>query len=152
MGVALARTARPERWLIAPIALLGAFPLAASVLPQAAAHGLRSAPIPWASGGLGIAVAAVAGIALALWLNSRAFAPTVLLAAAGFVWLEIAIFPALDAGASARTLWSASHPDCAPVLPRGMLWGLYYYSGRRLPDCAIVDKNAVPLDGSPQAH
>ena len=85
-------------------------------------------------------------------LRARALIAPILLAAAGFIWIEIALFPALDQAASARILWAASHPDCAPVLPRGMLWGLYYYSGKRLPNCAIVDKNAVPLNGSPQTH
>jgi hypothetical protein len=153
MGVGLARTGRPERWLIAPVALLGALPLAASILPDAAAQGLlHSGRISWMTAAVGIAVTAAAGVALAFWLRLRAFALAVLMAAAGYVWVEIGIFPALDRAASARTLWAASHPDCGPVLPRGMLWGLYYYSGKRLPDCAIVDKNAVNSDASPQTH
>ncbi len=153
MGLALTRTARPERWLIAPVALLGALPLAASVLPEAAAQGLlHSARIPWITGAMGIGVAALAGVALAFWLRSRFFVVAVFLAAAGLIWLEVGIFPALDTAASARTLWSASHPDCAPAEPRGMLWGLYYYSGKRLPNCAIVDKNAVNSHASPQTH
>jgi hypothetical protein len=138
--------------LVAPVALLGALPVAVSVLPEAAAHGLQFARIPWMTGALGVAVAALVGVIVSLGLRSRAFAVAVFLAAAGFMWVEIGVFPALDMAASARALWSSNHPDCAPVLPRGMLWGLYYYSGRRLPDCAIVDKNAVPLDRSPQAH
>ena len=153
MGGALGRTARPERWLIAPVALLGALPLATSVLPEAASQGLmHSGRIPWITGAAGMAVAAGVGVALAFWVRSRAFAVAVLLTAAGFVWVETGIFPALDRAASARTLWSANHPGCGPVLPRGMLWGLYYYSGKRLPDCAIVDKNAVKSDRSPQTH
>jgi 4-amino-4-deoxy-L-arabinose transferase-like glycosyltransferase len=143
MGIGLARAARPERWLIAPIALLGALPLAASALPNAMAHGLRTTPIAWTSGAAGLAVAASAGIAAAFRLPSRAFQMAILLTAAGFVWLEIDLFPAMDKAASSRTIWSASHPECAPEMPRNLLYSLYYYSGKRIPDCVIVDKNAA---------
>jgi 4-amino-4-deoxy-L-arabinose transferase-like glycosyltransferase len=150
MAVGLARATRRERWLIAPIAMLGGLPVAASILPEVAAH--RAAQIPWAYGALDLAVAAAVGAAIAFWLRPRAFALTIVLAAGGLLCLEIAVFPVLDQAASARPLWAASHPDCAPVVPRGMPYGLYYYSGKKLPDCAIVDKNAAPLPGNQQRH
>jgi 4-amino-4-deoxy-L-arabinose transferase-like glycosyltransferase len=143
-GLAMARTERRERWLIAPVALLGTLPIAAVILPEAEAHHLRTAQIPWISGALGIAVAAAIGVAIAKWFRSRAFPLAVLLAAAGFVLLEIDVFPALDKVGSARSLWIARHPDCAPELPRGMPYSLNYYAERALPGCAIVDKNAAP--------
>jgi 4-amino-4-deoxy-L-arabinose transferase-like glycosyltransferase len=151
MGVALTRAARKERWLIASIALLGTLPLAASILPEAMVHGLRTTRIPWASG-LPSLAAAAAGVGTMYWLRSRAFQVAILLAAAGFIWAEIDLFPSLDRTASARTLWSANHPDCAPLLARNMLYGLYYYAGKRLPDCAIVDKNANQSSGTGQAQ
>jgi len=151
-GLGLARSFRRERWLIAPTALLGTLPLAGSVFPEIAAHGLRISQIPWSSVALGLAIGAVVGGAIALWLRSRAFVVAVVLSAAAFLSLEIELFPALDKTASARTLWSSSHPGCAPVLARGMLYGLYYYSGKQLPDCAIVDKNAGPFRGDAQTH
>jgi 4-amino-4-deoxy-L-arabinose transferase-like glycosyltransferase len=150
LGIALAGTARRERWLIAPIGLLGALPLAASVVPESVAHGLRAAQIPWMIGVAGLAVLLVIGGVFAVWQPTRTFWAAVFLASAGFFQLEMDLFPALDRVGSARPLWSASHPECAPILPRGMLYGLYYYSEKALPDCAIVDKNATPLNGSKQ--
>ena len=47
MGVALANSSHRERWLIAPIGVLGALPVAISILPASAAHGLHTATIPW---------------------------------------------------------------------------------------------------------
>jgi 4-amino-4-deoxy-L-arabinose transferase-like glycosyltransferase len=153
-SIALCRAAHRERWLIAPIAMLGVLPAARTILPEAAAHGLRAAQIPWPSIALGLAAGAALGAILAAWplLRARALIAPILLAAAGFIWIEIELFPVLDKAASARTLWAASHPDCAPVLPRGMPYGLYYYSEKRLPDCAIVDKNATPVTGNEQKH
>jgi 4-amino-4-deoxy-L-arabinose transferase-like glycosyltransferase len=150
MAVGLARATHRERWLIAPIAMLGGLPVAASVLPEVAAH--RAAQIPWASGALDLTVAAAVGAAIAFWLRPRAFALAIVLAAGGLLCLEIAVFPGLDQAASARTLWAASHPECAPVLPRGMPYGLYYYSEKHLPDCGIVDKNVTPFSGNEQRH
>jgi hypothetical protein len=144
MGIALAHSPRPERWMLAPVALLGALPVAASILPDVMEHGLRATPIPWLSGLAGLAIATAVGVALAFWLRSRAIPVAVLLAAAAFLWGEAAVFPVLDKAASARSLWSSSHPDCAPVLARQLRYGLEYYSGKALPDCGIVDKNAKP--------
>jgi len=145
MAAALARSRHPERWLIGPVALLGILPLAVSVVPDAVARGLSHTSIAWNLGVIGITVAAAIGIAMALWLRSRALTVAVLLAAGGFFLAEAEIFPALDKTASARALWSSSHPDCAPVLARGVLYSLYYYSDKELPDCAIVDKKALTV-------
>jgi 4-amino-4-deoxy-L-arabinose transferase-like glycosyltransferase len=150
LGLGLARSPSRERWLIAPIALLGALPLAVSVLPEIAVHGLKATTIPWTEGALGLAAATAIAGAAAFWLRSRAFPLAVALAAGGLIWAESDLFPALDKAASARTLWSSTHPECAPVLARRMLYGLYYYSGKQLPDCAIVDKNAGPTGGNAQ--
>ncbi len=130
-GVALAGANRRERWLIAPMAMLGVLPAARSIVPDAVAHTLKAAPIPWPSIALGLAAGAALGAALAFWplLRARGFPiAAISLAAAGFIWIEITLLPALDQAGSARTLWAANHPDCAPVLSRGMLYGLYYYS------------------------
>jgi 4-amino-4-deoxy-L-arabinose transferase-like glycosyltransferase len=152
MGVALAATTNRDRWLIAPIALLGAFPLAISIVPHAVATSLHSTPIPWISGVLGLAAATAIGTACAVWLRTRAFSAAIFLAAIGFFLTEIEVFPALDQAASARPLWNASHPECAPFLSRGRLYGLYYYSDKKLPDCAIVDKKAEPINAGQLTH
>ena len=148
------RAGHRERWLIAPIAMLGVLPAARSILPEAVAHGLKGAPIPWPSIALGLAAGALLGVILAAWplLRNRALIAPIVLAAAGFIWIEIAVFPALDQAGSARTLWAASHPDCVPAPSRGMRYSLSYYSEKQLPYCAIVDKNATPFSGNEQRH
>jgi len=152
MGVALAQSSLRERWLIAPIALLGVLPIAASVSPGLLAHSLRAAQIPWGYGAVGLVGGAVVGSIVAWRMRSHAFSLVFALAAAAFFWVETALFPALDEAASPRSLWSASHPECTPVLSRGPRYGLYYYSEKVLPDCAIVDKNANPSGGTGPTH
>jgi hypothetical protein len=97
---------------------------------------------------MGLLSGLAVGAAIALEWRSRSFPPVVMVAAAVFLWVEIGIFPLLDKAGSGRSVWIADHPSCAPVLPRNLLYGLYYYSGKPLPNCAIVDKNANPLYGS----
>jgi hypothetical protein len=66
-----------------------------------------------------------------------------LLACAGFQWFEMAAFPGFDAVVSARPLWLAGQLQCAPQSNRSTLYGLYYYSyyysGKRIPNCAVPD-------------
>jgi 4-amino-4-deoxy-L-arabinose transferase-like glycosyltransferase len=139
MGCALARAPRPGLALIVPVALLGVLPLLAQSAPVALARGLRFAQLPWTQIAIAFAAAAAAGIGLALTARARAVPVAVLLAAGIFFWFQRAAFPAFDLAASARPLWLSSHPACAPALPRGVLYGLYYYAERRLPDCTLLD-------------
>jgi 4-amino-4-deoxy-L-arabinose transferase-like glycosyltransferase len=148
IGAGLAASPRPERWLMAPVILLGAFPFAAAIVPKAAADGLSAAPPNWPLAFSGLAVAAVIACVLAFGLRSFALPAAFLLVAGGFFWLETGIFPQLDRAASARPLWLEKHPSCAPVLGRSMLYGLYYYSEKKLPACVIVDKNELPAGGA----
>jgi 4-amino-4-deoxy-L-arabinose transferase-like glycosyltransferase len=147
MGAGLAASPRPERWLVVPVILLGALPFAAALIPKAAADGLSAAPPNWPLALSGLAIAAVIASILVFGLRSLAVPAAFLLAAGGFFWLETGIFPQLDRAATARPLWLETHPSCAPVLARPMLYGLYYYSKRELPPCAIVDKNVSPAGG-----
>ena len=142
LGAGLAASPRPERWLIAPIILLGALPFAAAIVPKAAADGLSAAPLNWQLAFTGLAIAAAIASILVFGLRSLAVPAAFLLAAGGFFWLETDIFPQLDHAATARPLWLEKHPSCAPVLARSMLYGLYYYSEKEIPSCVIVDKNA----------
>lgn len=143
MGLALARRPRLEPWLVASLGLMGALSTAVAVSPRAIDH-IRAAQIPWPPVFLGLAAAASLGAVLAFRFRARAFPAAILLVALGFLWLQARLFPVLDQAGSARSLWLASHPVCAPALPRGMSYSLYYYSGKLLPDCGIVDKNAIP--------
>lgn len=142
LGVTLARMKSNERWMIAPIGLLGALVAVAALTPESVAH-LRAAVIPWQTTAEGVALAALAGAAISRWGRDLALPIAVVLAAAGFLWVEMDLFPVLDAAESARSLWISGQPACAPVLPRGMSYSLYYYAGKALPDCGIVDKKAI---------
>jgi 4-amino-4-deoxy-L-arabinose transferase-like glycosyltransferase len=148
IGGGLAASPRAERWLIAPVISLGALPFAAAIVPQAAADGLSAASLDWRLAFGGLAAAVLAAAILAFGFRKFALPAVFLLAAAGFFALETDVFPKLDRAATARPLWRETHPACAPVLARSMLYGLYYYSEKELPSCGIVDKNELPAGGA----
>jgi 4-amino-4-deoxy-L-arabinose transferase-like glycosyltransferase len=126
MGIGLARAERPGAALIAPVVLLGALPLISGVAPGVVAHGIRSARIPWEGAIIWIIAAGIVGGILALTAQRYAFGIAAALAGIGFLWFQLAAFPEFDAVVSARPLWIASHPQCAPPLTRSALFGLYY--------------------------
>lgn len=140
MAIGLARAARPERAMIAPMALLGLLPLAAQVVPKALASGLRAAEIGWTMG-IWVGIAAVAACVLSLAKSGRRYGVPVALFAAGlaFLWFEFATFPAIDIAATARPLWISQRPTCAPLKPRLLNYGLSYYAGKSLPECQVLD-------------
>jgi 4-amino-4-deoxy-L-arabinose transferase-like glycosyltransferase len=140
MGLGLARSARPERWMLAPFVLLGVIPAASRVLPIALASGIRTATIPWGMIGTGCAICAAAGLLLIFAFPRRAATAAFTLAASGLLWLKIAAFPALDAADTARPLWLARHPSCLESMDRGTVYGLQYYAGRSLPSCTVLDQ------------
>jgi len=132
---------RLSKWrfaMVAPLALMGAIPAVAQVLPGALAHGLRSTPIPWIVLGLGVGLALAAGA-----VGKFTFHAAATIVALGFIWFQINIFPAVDRAASARPLWLESHPGCVSMLRRGVVYGLNYYAGRPLPDCHVLDPNGT---------
>ncbi|MGH9660522.1 MAG: hypothetical protein ACRD96_18370, partial [Bryobacteraceae bacterium] len=61
-------------------------------------------------------------------------------AVAALVYLKLAVLGAIDREASARPLWLEIAPRraeaCVESLPRGLRYGLNYYSVAPLPDCA----------------
>jgi hypothetical protein len=139
LGLALVRSDARGKWLVAPIALLGVLPLAWYVTPEMLTNHLNPAEIPWWIVIDALIVSTIVGFAVGFGIRCRVLLVAVLLAVAGFFQAEVAIFPALDQVASARTLWMERHPRCTPVLNRGLPYSLYYYSGRMLPSCVIVD-------------
>jgi len=143
IGSALASSKRPGMAIIAPVILLGALPMAAQVVPAAVGHGLRSTSIPWMEGLQWMSIGAMAGIFIALILRKYAFEAATILSAVVLLWFQFAAFPRLDAAASARPMWLASHPRCSPKLDRQELYGLYYYAHGRLPDCSIPSAAVV---------
>jgi 4-amino-4-deoxy-L-arabinose transferase-like glycosyltransferase len=136
-GIGLARAKRPVAGIVLSVSLLGLLPVARVIVPGALAHGLRSTTIAWPMAMVWLAAAAVAGGAVACTSRQYAFGAATALAGAGLLWLQVAAFPELDAAASARPVWLASHPECARTNPRNTLYGLSYYAVRQLPPCSF---------------
>ena len=138
-GLGLVHSGARGKWLVAPIALLGILPLTWYVRPEILTGSLRAAEIPWTAVIVALTASTAVGFAVGFGLRCRVLLAAILLAVLGFFQAEVALFPVLDKVGSARSLWEQTHPGCAPVLNRGLLYSLYYYSGRMLPSCAIVD-------------
>jgi 4-amino-4-deoxy-L-arabinose transferase-like glycosyltransferase len=140
-GIGLARSKRPAVPIILSVSLLGLLPVAQSILPGALAHGLRSTTIAWPMAMAWLAAAAVIGAVIAFTSRRFSFGAAAAMAGIGLLWFQIATFPRLDAAASTRPLWLASHPECVQANPRNTLYGLSYYAERQLPPC--VDSTPV---------
>jgi 4-amino-4-deoxy-L-arabinose transferase-like glycosyltransferase len=148
MAIGYIRAGRPAWAPGAVISLLGLLPVAARVVPEALASGIRKADFSGAAIALPVLVAI--GIALVTTFAVRGVYRQVIagsLAAAALFWFQFAVFPAIDKAASARPLWREHHPDCAPRVSRSLIYGLEYYAGRSLPPCeqGFVDRPESPL-------
>jgi 4-amino-4-deoxy-L-arabinose transferase-like glycosyltransferase len=147
LGIGLSRARRAAIMVIAPATLLGALPLISGIAPHVLAHGLRSVPLPWAKILLWVIAAGIAGGVLATLAPGKAFGMAAGLAGIGFLWFQFATFPGFDSFASARPLWQkellTDHPQCAPAVSRNMLYGLYYYSGRQISPCPVLDPSGT---------
>lgn len=143
LAAALAAAPRAGRPLFWTVMLAGLSPAAAALLPEALMYGITKARIQGAAWEY---FAALLPAALAVWwLDSRgrraaAAALTACAAAAGFVFIQLSAAPALDQVVSARGLWrkaSARQDEiCIERLHRAWRYGLAYYAGAPLPDCA----------------
>jgi hypothetical protein len=144
LGIGLSRAKRQAIVVIAPIVLLSALPSIYQIAPLVLPHGL----------GVGVftveisdvfrpILALIAGCILARFAAKQAFGTAAALAGLGFVWFQFATFPQFDALASTRPLWLAEHPQCAPAVSRDILYGLYYYSGRQISACPVLDRSAT---------
>jgi 4-amino-4-deoxy-L-arabinose transferase-like glycosyltransferase len=144
LGLGFSRAKRPAIAVIAPVALLGGLPLISGIAPHVlASHGLWSTDIPWMRIIAWFSAAGIGGGILARCAPKQAFGVAAALAGIAFLWFQFAIFPQFDALASARPLWLAEHPQCAPAVSRDMLYGLYYYSGRQISACPVLDRSAT---------
>lgn len=143
MGIGLARSKRIGLAIVAPTILLGALPLIARITPEAIAHGLRSASVSWTAAIPWVIGAAIAAGIIASVGRRYAFEGAAAIAGAGFLWFQLSTFPAIDAAASARSLWRAGEPKCTEERNRAVLYGLYYYAGRQIPACNIPDRSVV---------
>jgi 4-amino-4-deoxy-L-arabinose transferase-like glycosyltransferase len=139
--------------------LLVLFPVAAHILPEAVASGIRRAlelPFEWTW-------LLPVGIAVLVWILARhgrrqaAVATVAAGAAAGILWLKLGALPEVDRRASARGLWreieSRRAEVCIQTVNRNTRYGLNYYSGQPLPDCVREPRHlAIRQDSGEPPH
>ena len=139
LGLGLARTRKIGFVLLPTLMLLSLLPAVSALAPRVMATQFGGLALP-AVPILGFLLAAlIVGLGLARFAPQYVFQTTACIAAIGFVLFQFATFPQFDKLASARSLWNVNHPECAPVVRRDILYGLYYYSGRELDPCPVVD-------------
>lgn len=145
----LERAAAAGRALFWTVMLASLAPAAAELLPEALLYGVRRAEL----GGMRWEpLAALLLPGLLVWkLDARGFrlaaaAVTAAVACASFWHVRSVAAPALDELVSARGLWRRVAPlkeqTCILRLHRSWRYGLAYYAGAPLPDCAA---RALPL-------
>lgn len=145
LAIALDRMKHAPRALILPIVLAGSLAIAPQIAARALeAHKLTLADIPWTCAIISIAAAGVIAALVTRFRPGWSFPAAAVMAIAGFLWFQFAAFPSFDRFASARPLWLNEHPACAPPsASRDLVYGWYYYSGRRLPSCPVLDPNVT---------
>ena len=139
IAMGLGQKGKSGNWVIVPLLMLGLVPALARIVPGALANGLRATPIPWSLVAAGSACAALVGLLVARLPLPRALLVTFVTAALSLIWFEFAAVPGLDRAGSARSAARLSTPVCIPDVPRARAYGLYYYAGRRLPACPLLD-------------
>jgi 4-amino-4-deoxy-L-arabinose transferase-like glycosyltransferase len=139
LGLGLARATRQAAVVIAPIILLGLLPAISAIAPLILASHSSGTVVPGLHAMLWLIPATILAVIMARFAPKQAFGTAVAVAGLGFLWFQFATFPEFDALASARPLWSTEHPRCAPAVSRDILYGLYYYSGRQISACPVLD-------------
>ena len=143
LGIALDELNQTWRWLAGCAALLVAFPIAAALLPGAlAAGGLSKAHMPafqpvWL---LPLLLVPAVRVLDARGRRLAAVACVAVGATVGTVYLKMSAAEALDRMPSTRAIWAQvdarADQVCVEGINRGLEYGLNYYAGRELPDCA----------------
>jgi 4-amino-4-deoxy-L-arabinose transferase-like glycosyltransferase len=143
LGLVLSRATRQAAIVIAPIILLGLLPAISSIAPLILASHSAGTVVPGLHAVLWLIPAAIFAVIMARFAPGQAVGTAAALAGLGFLWFQFATFPEFDALASARPLWNAEHPQCAPPASRDVLYGLYYYSGRQIATCPVLDQSGT---------
>ncbi len=135
--------ARPIRWLLpACAALVGLFPIAAAVLPEALINGIGD--VHWQDLPVWPLVASAVLAAICAWAeraNRRTMAIALILSGvcASVGYIKLTTYESLDRQATARPLWRAlgSSKDNACVGDVHRIWryGLNFYANEELPPC-----------------
>jgi 4-amino-4-deoxy-L-arabinose transferase-like glycosyltransferase len=157
MALGLEQVRRAGALLVASALLLAAYSIAAPLLPAAVANLWAGAPRPsfhwtWL---LPIIPAACAWILEARAWRIAALAAVAAAAAIALAALKWTAGPAIDRTAAARELARtiAQHPDavCLEPIRRDWQYGLNYYAGTGLPECASAPKpfHVIQEQGSP---
>jgi 4-amino-4-deoxy-L-arabinose transferase-like glycosyltransferase len=147
LAAAVERVRLKAWWLAACALLLVGLPTIAGILPDALLAGLSRSQIAFAPAGLiFLAVAAVVW-----WLAWRQKTEAVLLSVAlaagiGAVYLKYSTFPALDRTVSVRSFWQTHQNEvsggCVEGVSRTWQYGLNYYAGHQVPECAAGTQRA----------
>jgi len=142
MGIGLAEARQARGWLVACTLLLVLLPLSVPLIPAALAEGLRRAPRPAFAWTWLLPVA----LTVPVWIletRGRRLAAALLIAVgatAGVLYVKQSALPAADRLASARPVWGAiasrAGDVCIEHVKDDFRYGLSYYAGAPLPDCA----------------
>jgi 4-amino-4-deoxy-L-arabinose transferase-like glycosyltransferase len=142
LGVGVSSLPSRVSALVFPVLLIGLLPAAVSFAPDVlGAHGVHPS-FPYSALWIPLLVCGVSATALFVTSPRLLFPFAAGLAGMAFLWFQFAAFPAFDAKGSARPL-SKTALNCTPGGPRDVIYGLYYYAGRELPKCTIVDPNGT---------
>ncbi|HTM13364.1 MAG TPA: glycosyltransferase family 39 protein [Bryobacteraceae bacterium] len=131
-------------WLAACALLLVGLPTVAGILPDALLAGLSRSHVAFALGGL-VFMAAAASVWWLAWKQQTeaALLSVALAAGIGAVYLKYSTFPALDRTVSVRSFWRTHQSEvsdgCVDGVSRTWQYGLNYYAGHEIPECAGVD-------------
>jgi 4-amino-4-deoxy-L-arabinose transferase len=139
MSIALVKSTRPWPLLAPSAVLLCLIPAFAGAIPAALAEGVSRASLHinliWIAPALLLAIAS-------MFLDKSgkrdwAVALLVVCASASVLGVLWRISPVLDRDVSGRAFWKAQGPSvtCLPPMARSPQYSVYYYAGRRLPDC-----------------
>ncbi len=143
MGVALDRAKSRVAGAVLAVSglLLGFLPAIRDIIPQALLSGISHVSFPF-----GVSAGLLALVSLPCWIlerrGHRAAGLSLVSAvmAVAFLVFIVEDLPRLDTTASARPLWrnrlSQVENPCVSNPNRGIHYGINYYAGREIPDCA----------------
>jgi len=159
LAVALDKTPAAGWWIGACVVLLIAAPAIAAYLPDALLSGGTSAHFSFARLARGWPFALIAaGVFWLAWKGAReqAMLAAALAALAAIAYFKIAVLPVLDQRYSVRGFWRAHAQQleavdiCVNGVRRDWVYGLNYYAGHPLPECAGPQLQVVVRNGQLQ--
>jgi 4-amino-4-deoxy-L-arabinose transferase-like glycosyltransferase len=144
LAVALETAPFKAWWLASCALLLVGLPTIAGILPDSLLAGLSGSHVAFAPGGL-IFVGAAGLIWWLAWKQKTeaALLSVALAAGIGALYLKYSTFPELDRSVSVRSFWRARQSEvsagCVDGVSRARQYGLNYYAGHEVVECAVAD-------------